>query len=424
MTILRDISAIWALLHTLVLFYILFESRFSKKKTNTIILVTMIPLIIINFIGFLYFGPAAFGTILLITCTLPSLVVFWYLAKNRGGRFLFTFCMVDSLVLDLLYITQIIDHYVSGGTYIFIFVSRILIFPLLEIYFYKKVRNMYFEIQNSTKKGWYVFAAISAIFYVLISLMMNRPVSVLERPEYIPQVILVLILIPVIYLHILGTLIHQNKLHEIEEQDNILKLQVANMKSRMDEYSSTEEKFRIERHDIRHKLQAIESLAKSGEYEKLLDYINECDKSISETKVKHYCSNTVLDAVLSSYIHKAENKVIKVSTSIELPDYLPVNESELATVFANAIENAINACSRLPEQKRFINIKTLVSPQFMVQISNSFDGEIILNEEGIPQNIKKDHGFGIRSIIAFCEKNNVYYEFKTDAEEFIFRIIF
>lgn len=424
MTILRDFSAIWSLLHALVLFYILFESRFPPKKANAIIFCTMIPLILINFTVFLYIGPAAFGTALLLTCTLPSFAVFWYLAKNRGGKFLFTFCMVDSFVLDILYITQIIDHFVSGGTYIFLFVSRLLLFPILEYYLYKKVRSVYFEIQNSNLGGWYVSAAISAIFYVLILLVMNRPVPLLERPEYLPAAILVLILIPVIYIHIIGTLIRQHKLHEIEEQDNILKLQVTNMRTRLDEFSATEERFRIERHDIRHKFRAIETLIKNGEYEKLLDYVNECDRTISSTKVKHYCQNTILDAVLSSYIKKAEDCGITVSISFKLPDYIPVNEAELATVLANAIENSVNAARKLPEQERYIDIKALASPQFMIQISNSFDGNIILDENGIPINNKKDHGFGIRSILAFCERHDAFYEFKIDDRNFIFRILF
>lgn len=424
MTILRDISAIWSLLHTLVLFYFLFESRFSKKKTNTIIFATMLPLIAINSLIFLYVGPESFGTLLLLTCTVPSLAVFWYLAKNRDGRFLFTFCMVDSLVLDILFITQILNYFITPETFVVIFVTRMIIFPLLEIYFYKFVRPVYLELQASIKRGWYLFSVISAIFYVLITLTMNYPTSVTSRPEYIPAAILLLLLIPVIYIHIFRTLINQREKHIVQQRENILVLQAANLKSRIEEFSLAEEKFRIERHDIRHKFQTIEGLAKKEEYEKLIDYVNSCDKSISETKVKHYCSNAVLDAVLSAYLQKAESKNIKISSSVDVPEILPANEAELAAVFANAIENAINATRKLPEESRVIDIKTIVSPQFMIQISNTFNGEIAFNEEGIPQATLKNHGFGIRSIIAFCEKYNAFYEFKTDENNFIFRIIF
>lgn len=35
MTILKEFSVIWSLIHTLVMFLFLFESRYSKKKTLT-----------------------------------------------------------------------------------------------------------------------------------------------------------------------------------------------------------------------------------------------------------------------------------------------------------------------------------------------------------------------------------------------------
>ena len=38
------------------------------------------------------------------------------------------------------------------------------------------------------------------------------------------------------------------------------------------------------------------------------------------------------------------------------PDTIPVNETELATAIANALENAINACEALPAEKRYISL--------------------------------------------------------------------
>ena len=59
----------------------------------------------------------------------------------------------------------------------------------------------------------------------------------------------------------------------------------------------------------------------------------------------------------------------------------------------------------------------------MLQISNSFNGEIELDENGIPVNSESDHGFGMRSIVAFCEKNNAFYEFKIDKNRYAIRIV-
>ena len=39
---------------------------------------------------------------------------------------------------------------------------------------------------------------------------------------------------------------------------------------------------------------------------------------------------------------------IEVKACLTIPDELPVAAAELSTVFANALENAIHACSALP----------------------------------------------------------------------------
>ena len=423
MTFLKDFSVLWSLLHTLLLFLLLFESRYPRKKTLILSLATMLPLILVNTVIFLVIGAERYMTALLLTCSLPSLIFFWFLAKHRDGRFFFTFCMVDSIILEIIYITNILDFYL-GNTYIFMFAARIVCIPLLELLIYKKLRPIYLSVQRSVKKGWYVFAAISALFYVAMTLSVSYPTMITSRPAYLPAFVLYLVLLPVIYIHILSTLRNQQRLHEMSEQDNILRVQVSNLTARMEEFSAANEKFRTERHDFRHKMQVIVGLIEHGEYDKLREVVLNYHETIRETAVKRYCNSAVIDAVLSSYLQKAESKGIRVSVALSFPEPLPVDEAELATVFANAIENAIHACEKLDADKRQIDVKVLTSPRFMLQISNSYDGAVEFDENGTPVSREEGHGFGTRSIVAFCNKNKAFYEFKADSERFRLRISF
>ena len=75
------------MVHTLVMFILLFESRYPKKKTLLITLATMLPLIAANTVLAFVLPADKMGTAMLLTLSLPSLVVFWILAKNRDGRF-------------------------------------------------------------------------------------------------------------------------------------------------------------------------------------------------------------------------------------------------------------------------------------------------------------------------------------------------
>ena len=85
---LREISLFWSMLHALILFFLLFESRYPKKKTRLISYITLFPLIAANLFLALTLDADKMGLALLITLSLPSLIIFLVIAKNRDGRFL------------------------------------------------------------------------------------------------------------------------------------------------------------------------------------------------------------------------------------------------------------------------------------------------------------------------------------------------
>lgn len=407
------------MIHTLVPFLLLFESRYPKKKTMAISLATMLPLIAVNTVLAFVLPVDTIGTAMLLTLSLPSLIVFWILAKNRDGRFFFTFCLVDTVSLEIIYITHTLNLYITPNSNVFMFVVRLVIYPLIEWIIFKKLRALYLDVQKTTKQGWGGYAVIGGIFYVLMSLMMNTPSPITSRPEYYPAMALVFILIPTIYGNIIATLRRQRRMFELQEQEDILRLQVNNITARVDDLALADERFRQERHNLRLKMRVIATFAENHKYDELNTYIQEYLDTVRKTQIKRYCKNAVIDAALSAFIQNAENRGIRVEIGFDFPDPIPVDATELATVLANAIENAINACEKMNEgEDRFIDIKVLSDPSFMIQVKNSFSGRVELDENGIPVNRKEGHGFGTRSIVAFCEKHNAFYQFVAKDNEF------
>lgn len=408
---LREISILCSMVHTLVMFTLLFESRYPKRKTMVITLASMIPLIAINTVLAFVLDADTMGTIMLLTLSLPSLIIFWFLAKHRDGRFLFTFCLVDTVVLEIIYLTNILNFFITPDTYVFMFAVRLVIYPLLEWILYKRFRKLFLSVQRETRHGWMTFSLIALTFYVLMTLMMNSPTAITERLEYLPAMLLVFFLMPVIYSDIIVTLRRQQQMYEMAEQENILKLQVHNMTARVDELATADERFRQERHNLRHKMKIISNLVENKQYEELGMLMRQYDEALRETQIKRYCKNVVIDAVLSTYIQNAESRGIRVNFGFDFPDPIPVDATELATVLANAIENAITACEKITGGEKRIDIKVLSSPSFMVSVSNTYRDEVEFDEAGVPVNREDGHGFGTRSIVAFCEKNNAFYSF-------------
>jgi hypothetical protein len=125
-----------------------------------------------------------------------------------------------------------------------------------------------------------------------------------------------------------------------------------------------------------------------------------------------------LDATLSFYLNKAYDTDIDLDISLQFPQELSISDIELATVLANAIENAIHACEKIEKGKRFLQLKVVCKPIFSIAICNSFDGNVLFDKAGLPISNEVGHGFGTRSIAAFCERVGAYYQFSADGERF------
>lgn len=200
-------------------------------------------------------------------------------------------------------------------------------------------------------------------------------------------------------------------------------LQVSALRSRMEAVKAAENAIRTERHDLRHRLQAVTELVLRGDKDAALDFLDAAQERLDEQKEIRWCRPPVLDAVFSSYFEQAKNLGISVEAKISLSDALPVDEGELAIVLANALENAIHANLALPREEREIRCKMVGTPSVMLEISNPCAGEVSFDSSGLPVTRQAGHGLGVQSISAFCRKNGAVCQFDLIDSWFRFRLV-
>lgn len=87
MTILRDLSVLWSLFHILILFILLYRSRYPRKKTVILTGIFMTPIVALNVAGLALYGTELMGKVFLLTCTLPGLVFSGFCPGTGKGSF-------------------------------------------------------------------------------------------------------------------------------------------------------------------------------------------------------------------------------------------------------------------------------------------------------------------------------------------------
>lgn len=157
-------------------------------------------------------------------------------------------------------------------------------------------------------------------------------------------------------------------------------------------------------HDMRHQIRQI-GINKGLDSET----VEEIEKSISIYDSVVRTDNEALDVILTEKSLKCIKHNITFSCIADGKRLNFMKDSDVYSLFGNALDNAIEAVVKLPDKsRRVIGLKvSAVGEMVSVNVKNFYDGQIELNKEGFPDTTKSDkeyHGFGLKSIRIIVEK--------------------
>lgn len=163
------------------------------------------------------------------------------------------------------------------------------------------------------------------------------------------------------------------------------------------------------RHDYRNHIQNMKILLSEKNYTKLDGYLNELAEDLNTVDTVIKTGNVMADAVLNSKLTTAEKAKIKVTVKAGVPDGIVMSDVELCAVMGNLLDNALEACIKLPEEERFMRIYIgRIKNQFYISVQNSagtvrkIGGKYITTKSGYA------HGYGIFRIDRLAGKYGGY----------------
>lgn len=401
MAILRDLSILWSLFHILVLFMTFYRSRYTGRKTFLLTGITMGPLILLHVAGVIIFGVEVMGKIFILTCTLPSLLVFWFISKDKKGKFFFTFCLADTVAYWIMAVTNIVDFYFGGGQYVLMFIGRLVLFPLLEWWAFHRLRKPYHELQESVEGGWGIFAGMTALYYILLAVKANFPLVITSRPQELPAFLLILVLMPMTYATIFAALYRQLLLYRKRQSELILLKQKNVLEGQLE----NQQRIRKMKHDMKGYTVTLAGLLAKGQVKEAQEYLKGMEAEMTVLSGQ-FCANPYLNAVLLQYSGRLEELGAKCRMNIQVgEETLPY--MELCQILSNGLENACDALKELDIEKREISAQMKYSKNYLlIRIRNRCRDDLYVEKGSIPVTNKEghDHGFGLVTIQEAAEK--------------------
>lgn len=186
------------------------------------------------------------------------------------------------------------------------------------------------------------------------------------------------------------------------------------------------------KHDLANHIQILSALPE----EKRAAYAAELSGNTALSHSFAYCSDSTVNAVLTVKKSAMDRCHIRLKVEIDIPSPLPYDRTDLCALYANALDNAMEACMKLDEAQREIILKSKARKGvFCLEISNpvpdagknssvnqtkkragSLSEKRLEHSPLLPTSKpdKENHGFGLKSIHEIVIRYHGRLEIKTE----------
>ena len=276
---------------------------------------------------------------------LPCLLLSWLISKKRDTRIffvLFLTIMYCSFALQAMSLVFLLTEGSAAAAWLSLVCITGAMTAFTAFYF----RAAFFAIAGELKKLLGILALLLAVYFFINGYLVperigdNRLVNIVKL--FVTMTTMVVFLLTCTIFSIV------RRKNEMQRDAELVSIQLDALQTKITAVKDAEERIRIERHDIRHRLKTIEALLYENKKEEALAYLANAGHHLDEIEPRRYCANTVLDAVVAYYCAEAERNGIAVQVHLALSDALPVDSGELSVAVANALENAIHAAVECP----------------------------------------------------------------------------
>ncbi|NEG89433.1 sensor histidine kinase [Bifidobacterium aerophilum] len=177
----------------------------------------------------------------------------------------------------------------------------------------------------------------------------------------------------------------------------------AQLESQHQEYLASKENIEsIGRlaHDLKHQIAALRA---EVDPQHAAAGFEQLEQSVAQYSAQQHSGNPVLDVILTTKTRACADRGITLTAVADGSLLAGMSSMDIASLFGNALDNAIEATSKLADpQQRLIRLALYRQGRFtVIRIENYYDSELSKDTAGNLRTTKRDasrHGFGVKSI--------------------------
>lgn len=292
---------------------------------------------------------------------------------------------------------------------------------IITVIYYCKLR-----IDVDIRKSDIVYMLIPIVSNIVSSFAIYRYVSEMKDVYFLEDKALVIISCLLIVSNICLVLSIRKSILDNKKivEGNLIK---EKMKIKYTHYINTQQdymKVRQLHHDIKNHIACIKGVTQSNQ--DATNYISSIEDELNIYDNSFNTGNMILDIILNEkndICKKSNIKLLVDINNIETCRF--IDEIDIASIFSNIFDNAIEACEKISDFAREISLRgTIVNKFFVIRMENNKQNKINIKNNYIKTD-KEDtylHGLGIKSVKDSVSKYNGEVVIEHSENRFIIKI--
>ncbi len=250
-------------------------------------------------------------------------------------------------------------------------------------------------------------------------------------------------MVPVISVLCLVSVVYSRKIYselieaEREKQNLVFyKQQLADMTDHVREMEQLYDGIRGMRHDVHNYVADMEQLLQIKEEHGMLHdavrqeagkYLAGMQNAVDDIFLQFSTGNPVTDVILNRKAQICRQEGIDFTGDFLYPAGFGIEAFDLGILLNNALDNAIEACLKVQENRRYINLKSYAKGRmFFLVAENGYDGKALREEGGVCHTTKDEtqlHGIGMKNMRSCVERYYGTMEYEADKETFVLTLM-
>ncbi|MBO4652541.1 MAG: GHKL domain-containing protein [Lachnospiraceae bacterium] len=404
------------------------SGRFSRRVTASLFVLMEVLWVAIAQIGQMpFFQTMGFAMKIELAQTVMLIAILFVALKERPGKVLFVFFVLYTLGSFISLVAKFIeiqwDRDMAWNGYrwtasVTILITIVVILIPATIFIHKDFRAVMGKEGDDSL--WRYLWFIPFAFYLFwMQSFYSSESSTLEyasKPANILFIFSIDVSVVFIFHMIVRLVLDHNSLMKERAVNHTLEMQVMeyeNLSARIAEV-------RRSRHDLRHHIAVLETIAESMDRQELLNYIDEFRVVHRLDDPLIYCENMTANAVIAYFSQVAVTQNTKYTVEFSLPDKVGISRNDISVLFGNLLENAIEAAVKLPEEKRLVEIKGgLINEGVLAfTVENTFLSAPKRRERRFNSTKHEGLGIGTESVRDIVERYDGKILFETNGDRF------